>query len=117
MRRTDSGVGPALIYTANVSVYRNTRNETALAYAERQKAMFGLIVVGVEATTVDGRTAAKTTLKFTQGDTKISYALTVADGDRMWVIRYFLAQPTDQVPAGATEEGVRSIVESFRFAR
>lgn len=117
MRRTDAGVGPALIYTANVSLYRNTRNETALAYAERQKGMFGLIVVGVEPTTVDGRVGAKTTMKFTQADTKTSYALTVADGDRIWVIRYFLAQPTDQVPAGATEEGVRSIVESFKFAR
>jgi len=117
MRRTDTGVGPALIYTANVSLYRNTRSETALAYAERQKAMFGLIAVSVEPTTVDGRVGAKTTLKFTQADTKTSYALTVADGDRIWVIRYFLAQPTDQVPAGATEEGVRSIVESFKFAR
>jgi len=117
MRRTDTGVGPALIYTANVSLYRNTRNETALAYAERQKAMFGLIAVSVEPTTVDGRVGAKTTLKFTQADTKTSYAFTVADGDRIWVIRYFLAQATDQVPAGATEEGVRSIVESFRFAR
>ena len=117
MRRTDTGVGPALIYTANVSLYRNTRSETALAYAERQKAMFGLIAVSVEPTTVDGRVGAKTTLKFTQADTKTSYALTVADGDRIWVIRYFLAQPTDQVPAGATEEGVRSIVESFRFPR
>jgi hypothetical protein len=117
MRRTDTGVGPALIYTANVGLYRNTRNETAIAYAERQKGMFGLIVVSVEPTTVDGRVGAKTTLKFTQSDLKTSYALTVADGDRIWVIRYFLAQPTDQVPGGATDEAVRSIVESFKFAR
>lgn len=117
IRRTDTGVGPALIYTANVSLYRNTRNETAMAYAERQKGMFGLVVVSVEATTVDGRAGAKTTLKFYQADSKSSYALTVAEGDRIWVIRYFLAQPTDQVPAGATDEGVRSIVESFKFAR
>jgi hypothetical protein len=117
MRRTDTGVGPALIYTANVSLYRNTRNETALAYAERKQGMFGLVVVGIEPTTVDGRVGAKTTFKSYQADSKTSYALTVADGDRIWVIRYFLAQPTDQVPAGATEEGVRSIVESFKFAR
>jgi len=117
IRRTDTGVGPALIYTANVSLYRNTRNETALAYAERKQGMFGLVVVSLEPTTVDGRVGAKTTFKSYQADSKTSYALTVADGDRVWVIRYFLAQPTDQVPAGATDEGVRSIVESFRFAR
>ena len=117
IRRTDTGVGPALIYTASVSIFRNARGETALAYAERQKGMFGLTAVSVEPTTVDGRAAAKTTLKFFQADSKTSYALTIADGDRIWVIRYFLGQPSDPVPAGATEEGLRNLVESFKFAR
>ncbi|MDQ2914054.1 MAG: hypothetical protein M3T56_12460 [Chloroflexota bacterium] len=117
IRRTDTGVGPALIYTANVSLYRNTRNETAMAYADRVKNSFGLTIVSVEPTTVDGRAGAKTTLKHYQADSKTFYALHVADGDRMWMVRYFLGQPTDPVPAGATDEGVRSIVESFKFAR
>jgi hypothetical protein len=117
VRQTDTGVGPALIYTANVSLYRNARNETAAAYAEREKGALGLNVVSIEATTVDGHAAVKMTLKFFQPDAKTFYALYVPEGDRIWVIRYFLGQPTDPVPAGATEEGVRSIVESFKFAR
>jgi hypothetical protein len=117
MRRSDTGVGPSLVYTASVGLYRNTRNESALAYAEREKGALGLIVVSVEPATVDGRAAAKTTFKFSSADSKTFYALYVTDGDRIWVIRYFLGRPTDPVPAGATEEGVRSIVESFKFAR
>ena len=115
--RSDTGVGPALVYTASVSLMRNSRNETAMAYAEREKGMFGLNVISVAPTTVDGRAAAKTTFKFTTNDTQTFYALYVSDGDRMWVIRYFLAPPGMAVPPGATEEDVRGIVESFRFAR
>jgi hypothetical protein len=117
IRRSDTGVGPALIYTASVNVYRNSRNETAMAFAEHEKNGLGLNVVSIEPSTVDGRAAAKTTFKFYQADSKTFYTSYVADGDRIWVIRYFLAQPTDQVPAGATDEGVRSIVESFKFAK
>jgi hypothetical protein len=117
MRPDATGVGPALVYTATVGLYRNTRNETAMAYAEREKGKLGLTVVSIEATTVDGLAGAKTTFRFHQADSKTFYALYVSDGDRIWEIRYFLAQPADQIPAGATEEGVRSIVESFKFAR
>jgi hypothetical protein len=116
VRRSDTGVGPSLIYTASVTLYRNSRNESAMAYAEREKGSLGLNVVSIEPTTVDGRAAAKATFKF-YPDTKTFYALYVTDGDRIWLIRYFLGQTTDPVPAGATEEGLRSIVESFRFAR
>jgi hypothetical protein len=114
MRRSDTG--PPM-YTASVGLYRNTRNESSMAYAEREKGMYGLTVVSIEPTTVDGRPGAKTTFKFFQADGRTFYALYVADGDRIWVVRYFLGQPTDPVPAGTTEEGLRSIVESFRFAR
>lgn len=117
VRREGTGVGPSLIYTASVTLYRNSRNESAMAYADREKGSLGVNVVSIEPTTVDGRTAAKTTFKFFQADSKTFYALYVPDGDRIWLVRYFLAQPTDPVPAGATEAGVRSIVESFRFAR
>jgi hypothetical protein len=114
MRRMDTG---PFIYSASVSLNRNTRNESAMAYAERVKNGFGLTAVSVEPTTVDGRAGAKTTFKFFQADAKTFYALYVADGDRMWIISYILGQPGDPVPAGATEEGLRSIVESFKFAR
>jgi hypothetical protein len=117
LRRSDTGVGPSLIYTASVTLYRNSRNESAMAYAEREKGSLGLNVVAIEPTTVDGHAAAKTTFTFYQADSKTFYALYVTDGDRIWLVRYFLGQPTDPVPAGATEEGVRNIVESFRFAR
>lgn len=117
VRRSDTGVGPSLIYTASVTLYRNSRNESAMAYAEREKGSLGLNVVSIEPITVDGHAAAKTTFKFHQPDSKTFYALYVTDGDRIWLVRYFLAQPTDPVPAGATEAGVRSIVESFKFAR
>jgi hypothetical protein len=117
IRRSDTGVGPALVYTATVGLYRNTRNETAMAYAEREKGKLGLNVVAIEPTTVDGRAAAKTTFTFHQADSRTFYALYVTDGDRIWEVRYFLGQPADQIPAGATEEGVRSIVESFKFAQ
>lgn len=114
MRRSDTG--PA-IYTASVGLHRNSRNESAMAYAEREKGMYGLTVVSVEPTTVDGRPGAKTTFKFIQADARTFYALYVADGDRMWVVRYVLGHPSDPVPAGATDEGLRSIVESFKFAK
>jgi hypothetical protein len=117
IRRSDTGVGPALVYTASVSLYRNTRNLSATAYAERRQGWMGLYVVSIEPTTVDGRAGAKTTFKSTPSDASSSYFLYVADGDRMWVIGYFLTWPGGEVPTGATEEGVRSIVESFRFAR
>jgi hypothetical protein len=114
VRRMDTGPFP---YSAGVSLHRNTRNESAMDYAERAKGGFGLTVVSVEPTTVDGHAAAKTTFKFFQADAKSFYALYVQDGDRIWVISYVLGQPTDQIPAGTTDEGLRSIVESFRFAR
>jgi hypothetical protein len=114
IRRMDTG---PFLYSASVSLYRNTRNESAMAYADRQKGGFGLVVVSVEPTTVEGRAGAKTTFKFYQADAKTFYALYVPDGERMWVISYFLGQPTDPVPAGATDDGLRSIVESFKFAR
>jgi hypothetical protein len=117
IRRSDTGVGPALVYTASVSLYRNTANLSAMAYAERRKGWMGLSVASIEPTTVDGRTGAKTTLRVTPSDAGSFYFLYVPDGDRMWVIGYFLTWPGGEVPAGATEEGVRSIVESFRFAR
>jgi hypothetical protein len=114
MRRMDTG---PFLYSAGVSVHRNSANDSAMAYADRVKGGFGLTVVSVEPTTVDGRAGAKTTFKFFQADAKTFYALYVADGDRMWVISYVLGQPTDPIPPGTTEEGLRSIVESFKFAR
>ncbi|MEO8632303.1 MAG: hypothetical protein ABI466_03015 [Chloroflexota bacterium] len=117
IRRTDTGVGPALQYTASVSLLRNSRTLSAMAYADREKGGFGLPVVSVEPTTVDGRPGAKTTFKFTTSDPTTFYSLYVPDGERMWIIRYFTAPPGTAIPAGATETAVRGIVESFRFAR
>jgi hypothetical protein len=112
-----TGVGPALVYTANVGLYRNSRNLSATAYAEREQASLGLNSVSIEPTTVDGRAGVKSTFKFATSDPTSMYALYVPDGERMWVIRYFTAPSGATVPTGATEAGVRSIVESFRFSR
>jgi hypothetical protein len=116
MQRSEVGIGEWYFYTAFVGVYRNVRNETAMAYADRLKGAYGIFPVSVEPTTVDGRAGAKTTFKFTASDTQSFYTLYVPDGDRMWVIGYYLA-PSGQTPAGATEPAVRGIVESFKFAR
>jgi hypothetical protein len=115
--RSDTGLGPAQFYTASVVINRNSRNETAMAYAQRVKGLYGLVVVSVEPTTVDGRAGAKTTFKFTSGDTQSFYTLYVQDGDRMWVIGYGLAPSGAEIPPGATEPAVRGIVESLRFVR
>ena len=115
MPRSDTGLGPAQFYTATVVINRNSRNETAIAYAERMKGLYGLVVVSVEPTTVDGRPAAKTTFKFTTNDAQSFYTLNVQDTDRMWVIGYRLAPSGGEIPPGASESAVRSIVESFRF--
>jgi hypothetical protein len=115
--RSDTGLGPAQFYTASVALYRNTRNETAMAYAQRVKGAYGLAVVSIEPTTVDGRAGVKTTFKATTNDTQTFYTLYVQDGDRIWTIGYVLAPSGVQIPPGATEPGVRGIVESFRFAR
>lgn len=117
MRASDTGVGPAQIYTASVALFRNSRNETAMAFAQRVKGGSGLVAVSVDPTTVDGRPGVKTTFKFTTSDTQTFYTLYVQDGDRIWAIGYTLAQSGTQIPAGATEPGVRGIVESFKFAR
>ena len=118
--RADTGLGPAQFYTARVVVNRNSRNETAMEYAQRVKGLYGLVVVSVEPTTVDGRAGAKTTFKFTSNDAQSFYTVNVQDGDRMWVIGYVLApsgaQPPE-LPPGASEPAVRGIVESFKFAR
>jgi hypothetical protein len=116
-RREGTGVGPALVYTANVGLYRNSRNLSAMAYAERERASLGLNSVSIEPTTVDGRAGVKSTFKFATSDPTSMYALYVPDGERMWVVRYFTAPSGMAVPAGATEPAVRGIVESFRFAR
>jgi hypothetical protein len=115
--RSDTGLGPAQFYTASVVINRNSRNETAMAYAQRVKGLYGLVVVSVEPATVDGRAGAKTTFKFTSGDTQSFYTLYVQDGDRMWVIGYVLAPSGAEIPPGATEPAVRGIVESLRFVR
>ena len=86
-----------------------------MAYAQRVKGLYGLVAVSVEPTTVDGRAGVKTTFKFTNSDAQSFYTLYVADGDRMWVIGYVLAPSGAEIPPGATEPSVRSIVESFRF--
>jgi hypothetical protein len=117
MARSDTGIGPAQIYTASVGVYRNSRNETVTAFAQRVKGGSGLVALSVEPTTVDGRPAAKTTFKFATDNGQSFYTLYVQDGDRMWVIGYVLAPSNLDTPAGATEAGVRGIVESFKFAR
>ncbi|HEY8786547.1 MAG TPA: hypothetical protein VIN63_08740 [Candidatus Limnocylindria bacterium] len=112
MTHSDTGIGPAQMYTAFVGLYRNGRNETAMAYAERMKAGSGPVAVSIEPTTVDGRAGVKTTFKFTPSDAQSFYTLYVQDGDRMWVIGYTLGSP---IPPGATEPSVRGIVDSFRF--
>jgi hypothetical protein len=117
VRRSDTGVGPSLVYTATVGPYRNSRNLSAMAYADREKGALGLNVVSIEPATVDGRAGAKTTFKFATSDPTSFYALYVPEGERMWVIRYFTAPSGMAIPAGATEPAVRGIVESFRFAR
>ena len=95
----------------------DSRNLSAMAYADREKSALGLSVISVEPAMVDGRAGAKTTFKFTTADTSTFYSLYVPDGERMWIIRHFTAPPGTAPPAGATEPAVRSIVESFRFAR
>jgi hypothetical protein len=115
--RSDTGLGPAQFYTASVAINRNSRNETAMAYAQRLKGAYGLVVVSVEPATVDGRAGVKTTFKFTASDAQSFYTLYVQDGDRMWAIGYVLAPAGAQIPPGATESSVRHIVESFKFAR
>jgi hypothetical protein len=112
MTHSDTGIGPAQMYTAFVGLYRNSRNETAVAYAERMKAGSGLVAVSIEPTTVSGRAGVKTTFKFTPTDPQSFYTVYVPDSDGMWVIGYILGSP---IPSGATEPAVRSIVESFRF--
>ena len=114
MTHADTGIGPAQMYAAFVGLYRNSRNETAMAYAQRMKAGSGLIAVSIEPTTVDGRAGVETTFKFTPSDPQPFYTLYVPDGDRMWVIGYYLGSP---FPPGATEPAARGIVESFKFAR
>lgn len=115
MRRSDTGIGPALEQTAHVWLYRNSRGLTAIAYAERQKGAFGNPVVSVEPTTVDGRSGARTTWKHTASDTRTFYELYVADGDRMWVVGFYLTRDPTAVRPAASDEAMRSIVESFRF--
>jgi hypothetical protein len=117
VRRSDTGVGPQLQYTAIVGLYRNSRDLSAMAYADREQGALGLNVVSIEPATVDGRAGVKTTFKFASNDPTSMYALYVPAGQRMWVIRYFTAPQGATVPAGATEAAVRGIVESFRFAR
>jgi hypothetical protein len=116
--RSDTGPGPAQHYTAFVSITRNSRNETAMAYAQRVKGGYGLVAVSVEPTTVDGRAGVKTTFKFTTSDAQSFYTLYVQDdGGRIWTIGYVLAPSGAEIPPGATEPAVRGIVESFRFTR
>jgi len=117
MRASDTGVGPSQYYTSNVALYRNSRNETAMAFAQRVKNGPGLIVVSIDPATVDGRAGVRTTYKFANSDTQTFYTLYVQDADRMWTIGYALAPSGQPIPAGATEAGVRAIVESFKFAR
>jgi len=117
MARSDTGIGPAQIYTATVALYRNSRNETAMAFAQRVNGGYGLVPLSVEPTTVDGRAAVKTTFKFATDNGQSFYTVYVQDGDRIWAIGYFLAPSNLDTPAGATEAGVRGIVESFQFAR
>jgi hypothetical protein len=117
MQRSDTGIGAAQHYTAFVAINRNSRNETAMAYALRLKGAYGLLAVSTEPTTFDGRAGAKTTFKFAESDTQTFYTVYIPEGDRMWVMGYYLAQSGAQIPPGATEPAVRSIVESFKFAR
>jgi len=117
LRRSDTGVGPAQIYTASVALYRNSRNETAMAFAQRAKGGSGLVAVSIEPTTVAGLASAKTTFTFTTSDTQSFYTLYVQDRDWMWIIGYTLAPSGVEAPAGATEQGARGIAESFRFRR
>jgi hypothetical protein len=117
LRRSDTGVGPAQIYTASVALYRNSLNETPLAFAQRVKGGSGLVAVSTESTTVAGLAGVKTTFKFTTSDTQTFYTLYVQDRDWMWIIGYALAPSGVEAPAGATEQGARGIVESFKFRR
>jgi len=117
IRASDTGVGPSQYYTSTIGLYRNSRNETAMAFAQRVKNGPGLIVVSIDPATVDGRAGVRTTYKFASSDTQTFYTLYVQDSDRIWTIGYTLAPSGQPVPAGATEAGVRAIVESFKFAR
>ena len=117
LRRSDTGVGPAQLYTASIALYRNSRNETALAFAQRVKGGLGLVAVSIEPTTVAGLAGVKTTFKFTTSDTQSFYTLYAQDRDWMWVVGYTLAPSGGEVPAGATEAGARGIVGSFGFRR
>jgi hypothetical protein len=117
MRRADTGIGPAQVYTAGVALYRNSRSETAMAFAQRVKGGSGLVALSVDPTTVDGHAAAKTTFKFATDNGQSFYTVYVQEGDHMWAIGYTLAPSDIETPAGATEPAVRGIVESFKFAR
>ena len=88
-----------------------------MAFAERVKGGSGLVAVSIEPSTVAGLAGVKTTFAFTTSDPQRFYTVYVQDRDWMWVIGYTLAPSGADIPTGATEPGVRGIVESFRFRR
>ncbi len=117
IRRSDVGPGPAQTYTAHVGVRRNSRGLSASVYAESVKNAYGFFVVSIDPTTVEGRSAARLNVRYTRDDPKTFYELFIADGDRMWVVGYFPGTAGAEVPPGASDDAVKSIAESFRFAR
>lgn len=112
---THVGFGPMHEYTAWVRIQANRDGLAPKAYAEREQGAFGMVSVGVEEITFEGRPAAKTTWRYPPSGTRTSYAIYFQDAmRRMWVIGYYLAPDDIKAPTGATEDAVRGIVESFR---
>lgn len=117
IRRSDTGPHPGQTYTAHVGVRRNSRGLSATAYAESVKGAYGFFVVSIDSITVEGRSAARLNVKYTRDDPKTFYELFIADADRMWVVGYFPGTAGVEVPPGASDDAVKSIADSFRFAR
>lgn len=120
LENTHVGFGPMHEYTAFVHIYRNSEDQTPLEFAEEEKGKYGLMVVSVQeimvtdrGATSGGRPGARTTWRFAPGQAT-SYADYVLDDEgRMWVIGFYLAPPDRPPPAGASEEDLRTIQDSF----
>lgn len=117
IRRSDTGVGPALVYTAHVEL-RSSRGLSPTAYAESRRGSLGLYVVSIVPTTVEGRPAARMTLKHSLTHPATFYELFIAEGsDRMRLVGYYAGWSAEPPPPGASDAAARMVADSFRFVR
>lgn len=99
-------------YSAFVSIYRNSDDQTPRGFAEDQQHALGLRPESIQDITYGGRPAARTTWSWDGG--KTSFATYVEDDEgRMWVVGFYLGWSFSSVPPGADEADLREIVGSF----